>query len=29
MNEFLTMTVSATGMTAQRLRLDVIASNIA
>jgi len=29
LNEFLTMTVSATGMTAQRLRLDVIASNIA
>ena len=29
LNEFLTMTVSATGMTAQRLRLDVIACNIA
>ncbi|MGJ8455687.1 flagellar basal body rod protein FlgC [Pseudothermotoga sp. U03pept] len=29
MNEFLTLNVSASGMTAQRLRIDVISSNIA
>jgi len=29
MNEFKIMTVSATGMSAQRLRLDVISTNIA
>ncbi len=29
MNEFLTMRVSSSGMTAQRLRIDVISSNIA
>ncbi|HOJ88021.1 MAG TPA: flagellar basal body rod protein FlgC [Pseudothermotoga sp.] len=29
MNEFLTMNVSASGMTAQRLRIDTISSNIA
>ncbi|MEJ5228685.1 MAG: flagellar basal body rod protein FlgC [Pseudothermotoga sp.] len=29
MNEFLTLNISASGMTAQRLRIDIISSNIA